>query len=156
FANAFTVALVQIPAARLSEGRRRVMTIAIAALLFVCACLLVLGAGRLGSVDGALLAAAVLVGIGECFYTTVLIPLVADLAPDALRGRYMALIGLSWWLGLALAPTIGTQLLTVSPSGALVVSAVVALAAGISALRLERELPPATRLTPVPAAAGVD
>jgi hypothetical protein len=41
-------------------------------------------------------------------------PLVADLAPEHLRGRYMATMGLSWWIGLALAPTPGTQLLAAS------------------------------------------
>lgn len=80
-------------------------------------------------------------------------PLVADLAPEALRGRYMATVGLSWWLGLALAPTLGAQLLSVSPVAALLVPAGIALAAGCSALALERELPAAVRLTPVPAAA---
>ena len=36
-------------------------------------------------------------------------------APDhGLRGRYMAAAGLSWWAGLALAPTLGTRLLDVS------------------------------------------
>ena len=58
------------------------------------------------------IAAVVVVGIGECFHTTVLMPLVADLAPAALRGRYMAAMGLSWWLGLALASTLGAQLLS--------------------------------------------
>ena len=70
-----------------------------------------------------------MVGVGECFHTTALMPLVADLAPAALRGRYMAAIGLSWWLGLALAPTLGTQLLSVSPPAALLAAAGVALAA---------------------------
>jgi MFS family permease len=67
------------------------------------------------------------------------------------RGRYMATIGVSFWLGLALAPTLGTQLLSVSPPAALLVPAAVALAAGLSALALERELPAAIRLTPRPA-----
>ena len=98
----------------------------------------------------ALVAAAVVVGVGECFYTAVLSPLVADLAPPALRGRYMATIGLSWWLGLALAPTAGAQLLSVSPAATLLVAAGVALAAGASALGLERDLPSAVRLTPRP------
>ena len=84
-----------------------------------------------------------MVAVGECFHTTVLMPLVADLAPAGLRGRYMATIGLSWWVGLALTPTLGTQLLSVSLAAALLVAAGVALAAGVSALTLERELPPA-------------
>jgi MFS family permease len=78
-------------------------------------------------------------------------PLVADLAPAALRGRYMAAMGLSWWLGLGLAPTLGAQLLSVSPPAALLASAGLALAAGVSALGLEGELPASIRLTPRPA-----
>jgi hypothetical protein len=75
-------------------------------------------------------------------------PLVADLAPPAVRGRYMAAIGLSWWLGLAVAPTLGAQALTVSPAGTFLAAAGLALAAGVSALALGRTLPAAVNLTP--------
>jgi MFS family permease len=151
-ANAFTVVLAQIPVAKLCEGRRRTVAMAIAALTFVAACLLVVGADLVGSSHAyvVLLVAVVLVGVGECFHTTALMPLVADMAPAALRGRYMAAIGLSWWLGLALAPTLGTQLLSASPPAAMLAAAGVALAAGLSALGLERDLPVAIRLTPRP------
>ena len=153
-ANACTVVVAQLPVTRRAEGRRRTVTMAVAAFLFVVACLLVLGADLAGQplAYPVLLGASVFVGIGECFHTTVLMPLVADLAPAALRGRYMAAIGLSWWLGLALAPTLGAQLLGISPSAAMVAAAGVALAAGVSALALERELPSAISLTPRPAA----
>jgi MFS family permease len=155
FANALTVVLAQIPVAKLAEGRRRAVTMAVGSLTFVVACLLVAGAGLVafGYACAALLLAVVLVGVGECFHTTGLMPLVADLAPPAVRGRYMATIGLSWWLGLALAPTLGTQLLAVSPPAAMLVSAGVALGAALSVLALEHELPTATRLTPRPTAA---
>ena len=153
-ANAVAVVVAQIPVARLSEGRRRAVAMAIAALSFVVACLLVVGADLVGSSHAyaVLVAAAIVVGVGECFHTTALMPLVADLAPAAIRGRYMAAIGLSWWLGLALAPTLGTQLLSVSPPATMLAAAGVALAAGLSALALERDLPAAIRLTPRPAA----
>jgi MFS family permease len=149
-ANALTVVVAQIPVAMLSEGRRRAVTMAIGSLLFVAACLLVLGAHAAGY--GALVLAMIVCGVGECFHTTALNPLVADLAPAALRGRYMAAIGLSWWLGLALAPTLGTPLLGVSPAAALLAPALVALAAAASALALERDVPAAFRLTPGPRA----
>jgi MFS family permease len=77
-------------------------------------------------------------------------PLVADLAPVSLRGRYMATMGLSWWIGLALAPTLGTQLLTVSSTAAFGVCTAVAAAAAVSLLRLERKLPEAVSATPRP------
>jgi MFS family permease len=155
-ANAITVVVAQLPVARLAEGRRRALAIAGAALIFVVACLLVVGADRTGPglAYAGLLLAAVLGGVGECFHTTALMPLVADLAPVALRGRYMATIGLSWWLGLALAPTLGTPLLGVSPPATMLAAGGVALAAGVSALSLERDLPPEARLTPRPARPG--
>jgi MFS family permease len=97
-----------------------------------------------------LILAEVVVGLGECLHTTVLMPLVADLAPVALRGRYMAATGLSWWLGLALAPTLGSLALRVSPPAAMLAAATVALAAVVGALALERSLAPSIRLTPRP------
>jgi MFS family permease len=103
-ANAITVVLAQIPVAKLAEGRRRAVTMAAGALTFVGAALLVVTAGLvdLRVATAALLTAAVIVALGECLHTTVLMPLVADLAPVALRGRYMAVMGMSRWLGLAL------------------------------------------------------
>jgi MFS family permease len=152
FANACTVVLAQIPVARLAEGRRRAATMACAALVFVVACLLLVCADLVPLHVGyaVLVSAAILVGVGECLHTTVLVPLVADLAPAALRGRYMAATSLSWWLGLALAPTLGAQILSVSPAAAMLAAAGVALAAGVSALALEPELPAAIRRTPEP------
>jgi MFS family permease len=153
-ANAVSVILAQLPVARLAEGRGRAATMAAACLTFAGACLLVVGAALLapGAAYPALLTAMVAVGVGECLYTTVLVPLAADLAPAALRGRYLATVGLSWWLGLALAPTLGTQLLALSPTLALLAAGAVALAAAASARGLGRDLPPATRTTPRPRA----
>jgi hypothetical protein len=62
----------------------------------------------------------------------------------------MASMGLSWWVGLALTPTLGTQLLAVSPTAALLAAAAAAVAAGVSAPALEPMLPAASRLTPRP------
>jgi MFS family permease len=157
-ANAVTVVVAQVPVARFAEGRRRVVMMALAASIFVFACLLVAAAGistRVSVAYPALVAAAIAVGVGECFHTTVLMPLVADLAPANLRGRYMASIGLSWWVGLALAPTLGTQVLSLSPMAVFLASAAVATAAAVSALTLERRLPEASRLTPHPQGRGV-
>ena len=77
-------------------------------------------------------------------------PLAADLAPPGLRGRYMASMGLSWWAGLAIAPTLGAQLLGRSPDATFLAAAVAAAAAAVSALTLERRLPAAAVRTPHP------
>ena len=156
-ANAATVVVAQMPVARLAEGRRRMVMTALAASAFVAACLLVIAAGASPSTStayAALVAASVTVAIGECCYTTVLTPLVSELAPPGLRGRYMASMGFAWWIGLAIAPTLGTQLLSRSPTAAFLAAAVVATAAATAALRLGRRLPEASRLTPRPAGAS--
>jgi hypothetical protein len=83
-----------------------------------------------------------------------LMPLVADMAAPASRGRYLGVIGLSWWLGSGVAPTTGAQLLRLSPPGAILAAAGVGFAAALSLLALERDLPAAILLTPRPAAEG--
>jgi MFS family permease len=149
--NTLAVVIAQVPIAKLAEGRRRVILMALSAILFTGACLLVIAAGANASMAFVLLAVAwIAVGLGECFHTTVLTPLTAELAPEGLRGRYMALIGFSWWIGLAIAPIVGAPLLSLSPPGAFLGAAVVALAAAVSALRLERRLPETSLLTPQP------
>jgi MFS family permease len=155
FANAGTVVVAQVPIARLAEGRRRAVMMAVAALLFVGACLLVAATGAgARTAYAALIAAAIAVGVGECFHTTVLMPLVAELAPASLRGRYMSSIGFSWWIGLAIAPALGAQLLSISPTATFLAAAAVAAATAVSALTLERRLPDASRLTPRPRGAA--
>jgi MFS family permease len=153
-ANAVTVVVAQVPVARLAEGRRRAVLMALAAALFTGACLLTLTARVAAAAAFPVLAvAAVAVGVGECLHTTALMPLTADLAPEGLRGRYMAVMGFSWWIGLAIAPTLGAQLLSWSPTATFLCAAAVAAAAAVSALALERRLPAAARLTPRPGAA---
>jgi MFS family permease len=152
-ANAATVVVAQVPVARFAEGRRRVVMMALGSTIFALACLLVRVAGSLDHAYAALLAASIVIGIGECFHTSALMPLVADLAPESLRGRYMATMGFSWWIGLALAPTVGTQLLAVSASLTFACCAAAAAAAAVSMLALEARLPGTALLTPRPARA---
>jgi hypothetical protein len=108
------------------------------------------GTGAGGTGVAALFAASIAVGAGECAHTTALIPLAADLAPPELRGRYLAAMGFSWWIGLAVAPALGAQLLARSPDAAFGAGAAVAAAAAASALTLERRLPAGAVLTPRP------
>jgi MFS family permease len=148
FANATTVVIAQVPISKFAEGRRRVVMMALAAAIFAVACLLIFSAQFAIAAYPTLVVAAIAIGLGECLHSTALSPLVADLAPLGVRGRYMAAIGLSQWVGLALAPTIGTPLLSVSPAAALLSAAAVAVAAGGSMLTLEAKLPDTARLTP--------
>src|SRR5207245_7226430 len=127
----------------------------LAAVIFTGACLLVVAAGASGSAAYALLLiASVAVAVGECLHTTALTPLAADLAPAGLRGRYLALIGFSWWIGLAIAPSAGGRLLGDWRAGTFVLFAGVAAAAAASAMLLERRLPEYARRTPHPSGGG--
>jgi MFS family permease len=148
-ANAATVVVAQVPIAKLGEGRRRVVMMAAGAGIFTGACLLVAFARLAPSTAYPLLvAAAVAIGVGECLHTTALMPLVADLAPASIRGRYMAAIGLSWWIALALVPTVGVHVLSRSTDAAFWGAGALAAAAAVSMLALERRLPEDVRLTP--------
>jgi MFS family permease len=150
--NAATVVLAQLPIVKAAEGRSRVGALSLGAGTWVVACLLAVLA-QAGSAELAfvcLVAAAVAFAVGECLHATSFMPLIADLAPVALRGRYMATAGLSWWLGLALAPTLGGQLLAVSPSLALISGAAVAAAAIVLLRACEPTLPVTVRSIPQP------
>jgi MFS family permease len=154
-ANAATVVIAQVPVVRLAEGRRRAVMMAIGAGLIGAACLLTLAARGLGAAGySALVIATIVVAVGECFHTAALMPLVADLAPAHLRGRYMAAMGLSWWTGLAVAPTLGAQALGASATATFLGAALAAGAASASMLALDRRLPVHSRLTPRPEPAG--
>jgi predicted MFS family arabinose efflux permease len=145
-ANAATVAVCQLQVALLAEGHRRVTTMALAAVTFAVACVVVVA----GLGYPALLAASMLVGVGECLHTTVLMPLTADLAPAGLRGRYMASMGLSWWVGLAVAPALGAPFLSGHAAAVFLASGGLSLAALVVVVRLDHLLPVSVRDTAAP------
>jgi MFS family permease len=151
-ANAATVVVAQVPIVKAAEGRSRVGALTLAAGTWVVACLLAVlaQAGSRELAFACLLAAAVAFAVGECLHATAFMPLIADLAPVTLRGRYMATAGLSWWLGLGVAPTLGAQLLAVSPSLALVGGAALAASAIVLLRAFEPALPVAVRSIPQP------
>jgi hypothetical protein len=60
----------------------------------------------------------------------------------------MATLGFSWWIGLALAPSVGTQLLAISPELTFAAASAAAAAATVSLLALGRHLPDGTERTP--------
>jgi MFS family permease len=62
-------------------------------------------------------AATVMVwSLGEVIAAAAILAVVADLAPQQLRGRYSGLHGVAWSLGLLVAPVMGTQLLALGSS----------------------------------------
>ena len=53
--------------------------------------------------------------VGECLHAVVVQPLIAELAPPALVGRYMALFGITFSVGLAAWPSASASALALSP-----------------------------------------
>jgi MFS family permease len=130
--NTFFVAIAQLPTSRLFKRVHRARTFAVASGLFAIALLGVLPATMIHSELGAtalLCGVATVFAIGECVHSVVHGPLVADLAPPRLLGRYMSLLSLTVTGGFAIGPAIGGAVLATSPDavwwgGALVAAAI--------------------------------
>jgi hypothetical protein len=143
--------LFQLPVAKALEGRSRMRGLALAPLLWAGAWLVVDAGGawlEAAAAAAVFAAAAVAYGIGECFHGPNYGPLVADLAPRGLEGRYWALSTGSWELGYVVGPAVGGAVLAAAPLALWPLAAGVCLVAAASALLLERAIPPAIRATP--------
>jgi MFS family permease len=145
FVNTIVIVLVQLPLARWLEGKRRLRAIATMPILFAAAWLIVDGAGLWLDATAAfavLLAAAIVLGIGECFHGPAHIALVADIGPPYLRGRYFAVHSLSWGLAGAVGPAVGGAILDHEPFALWPLAAVGCLVAAGGWFSLQRFLPP--------------
>lgn len=152
FLNTFVIVLLQLPISKLQEGRRRMVALAAMAALWGAGWLLVLaGSVWLEAAAAAVLfafAIGVLGALGECLHGSVQGPLVADLAPRHLLGRYMALSTSSWEVGFVIGPAVGGFVLQAAPYALWPVAAAICLAVGGWALLLEQRLPHRLRRTP--------
>jgi MFS family permease len=150
-ANTLLIVLIQLPVAKALEGRRRMMALALMNLLWAVAALIVLAAGELLTATSAALVfilATMVFGVGETLQGPTQAPLVADLAPEHLRGRYFALGAMSWSAGSILGPAVGGALLGWHPLAVWPIAAAVCLVAAVGCLTLERRLPERVRRTP--------
>jgi MFS family permease len=151
--NTVAILLVQLPVARVLEGRRRAAALALIGVIWAASWLLALSSGlwlEALAATVALIMVGVLFGLGECLLGVVQGPLVADLAPERLRGRYNAVWLTTTQVGLTVGPAIGGLLLARSATALWLVAAGMCLACGAVALLLERRLPAHARRTPVP------
>ena len=152
-ANTLLIVIIQLPVSKALEGRRRMAALALMNVLWAIASLIVLAAGGLltGTSAAVVLITATLVyGLCEVLQGPTQAPLVADLAPDHLRGRYFALGSMSWSAGSILGPAVGGALLGWHPLAVWPVAAAVCVVAAIGCLLLERRLPERVRRTPKP------
>jgi len=149
--NSVTIIVCQLPVARAVEGHRRVRALTLMGALFAACWLQVAAAGALTDATFVLLALAcgiITMSLAECLYDAVLAPLTADLAPEGLLGRYMAVNGFIWQIGFIAGPPIGALLLATTGSGLWYIMAVLCAIGGGYALLLERRLPHHAQRTP--------
>jgi len=142
--NTSFIVIAQIPAVRVVARLRRAHAFAAASAIFAVALLAVLPATVIHSelaAAGLLAGVATVFAIGEVFHTLVLGPLVADMAPAHLLGRYLSLYGLTFTGSVALGPAIGGLLLQTSPDAVWWGGALAATLAGVLLLRLGDRLP---------------
>jgi MFS family permease len=84
---------------------------------------------------------AILIAVAECAQFIVLGPLVAEIAPPPLLGRYMSLYQLSFMGGVALGPAVGGVLLGTSPDAIWWGGAFALALTGVGFLRLGDRIP---------------
>ncbi len=144
FTNTFFIVVAQIPATRIVKRMRRTHALGATSALFAIGLLAVLLATLTSSTLTAttvLVGVAIVIAIGECAQFIVLGPIVADLAPPHLLGRYMSLYGLTFTLGVALGPAVGGALLATSPDAVWWGGALTVALTGAGLMRLGDRIP---------------
>lgn len=143
--NTIAVSLLQLPVLRLARGHRRTAGLVLVFALWATTWAVILVAGGSdGAAAVALFAcAAAIFALGETLLSPAVPPLVNDLAPDRLRGRYNALYTLAWTTGFILAPLVAGIALGAGQSTPLFLGLIAACAVGAAAaVRLRAHVPP--------------
>ena len=105
--NAAIVALLQFVAVALSRGRDPMHLMALASLL------LAVGVGGVAFAHSlsTLVVLVVVMSLGELFFAPIASSIVSDMAPEAIRGRYMGAWTVMWNGGISAGPLLGGILL---------------------------------------------
>ncbi|MFI5932113.1 MFS transporter [Actinoplanes sp. NPDC051494] len=142
--NTVGIALLQIPVTRVLTRYRRTraaaLGISVLSLSFLLFAALGAAAGGQVALAGAFVGTA-LFTLGELMHGATASALVSNAAPEATRGRYMAVYQLSWSLPTALAPAVLTALLSLSAVALWLTLAAGAAVSALALVRLERRLP---------------
>jgi MFS family permease len=144
FINTFFIVVAQVPATRVVARMRRTHALFATSAVFAVGLLAVLPATLTHSTLVAttvLAGVAILIAIAECGQFVVLGPLVAEIAPPHLLGRYMSLYQLSFMAGVALGPAVGGVLLGPSPDSIWWGGAFALALTGAGFLRLGHRVP---------------
>jgi MFS family permease len=144
FINTFFIVVAQVPATRVVARMRRTHALFATSAVFAVGLLAVLPATLTHSTLAAttvLAGVAIVIAVAECGQFIVLGPLVAEIAPPHLLGRYMSLYQLSFMVGVALGPAVGGVLLGTSPNAIWWGGAVVVALTGVGFLGLGDRIP---------------
>jgi len=131
--NAFLVVLFQLPITKWLGSRKPNLFMALGVLLYA------IGFSMYGFTNSfeLFLLAMVIITVGEMIHVPVASALVARLAPEDMRGRYMAMSGFSWTIPFAIAPVVmGWYMDTREPSGGWLYAGAFALLASLSFLAM--------------------
>jgi MFS family permease len=144
-ANTAVIVLAQFVVLRLVERRRRSRVIALVGVVWTVAWLAAAASGVLPGGHTAAVTAIIstyaLFGLGEAMLAPTVAPLVADLAPARMVGRYNSAFALVKQLALALGPAVGGVLVGAGAYAAYIGMLVVcSLAVSVLALRVGRRV----------------
>jgi MFS family permease len=147
-ANTVGVVVFQLLVLKLMAGRRRTQGIIAACFFFALAWAVTILGGAVGSQKAwAILTfclAMIIFAVGETLISLSIAPIVNDLAPDHLRGRYNGMFGVAWTGGYMLGPLIAGLALARGQADALFGAFIVGFAViAAGARRLGRSLPEA-------------
>ena len=153
FVNTLVLVVAQLPFAKALGGRNRLRALATAGAMFSATCFGVLAAGTWFNGTRAVVALCLVIvvfSIAECLHGAVNNPLVADLAPPNLIGRYMALRTSAWQVGFLAGPALGSLLLVRSPTALWCGAAGACAFSAAGFLVLERRIPRNVAVSPGP------
>jgi MFS family permease len=144
FINTFFIVVAQVPATRVVTRMRRTHALFATSAIFAVGLLAVLPATLTHSplaATAVLAGVAIVIAVAECGQFIVLGPLVAEIAPPHLLGRYMSLYQLSFMVGVALGPAVGGVLLGSAPDAIWWGGAFAMALTGAGFLRLGNRIP---------------
>jgi MFS family permease len=153
FVNTLVLVVAQLPFAKALGGRSRLRALAAAGAMFGATCFGVLAVATWFDGTRAVVVLCLVIvvfSVAECLHGAVNNPLVADLAPPDLIGRYMALRTSAWQVGFLAGPVLGSLLLVRSPTALWSGAAGACAIAALGFLLLERRIPPQVAVSPGP------
>src|SRR5690242_8865548 len=146
--NTLTIVAAQLPLTKLTAALPRMLILRGAAGLWILSWLMCLAAGASLRASAAMVViamAVVVYALGECLYSSVMLPTAIALAPAELRGRYLGAMGLAWQSGFLIGPSAGSAILGVAPLALPATCAAVCVAAALGTRLVDRNLAPALR-----------